>query len=218
MLAFGSPEHADAGAALCALGHGPGVRTRCGLQGQRTQTLGAAHGLQLRAVPQSGRICRSSTAALPDFNLTELFRTNRYVGSDRIGDANQLALALTTRLFDHSLRRPVPVGDHRTNPLFYDPAGGPDRHRLHRPCRGRADVPSHADGESLGRCRGALMWRAAVIYAISGTIFVSIPHARSIRYGGFPRQPVASEPGQTSPTLPCLGHRRRRGPDRLQAL
>jgi LPS-assembly protein len=33
-------------------------------------------------------------------NLTELFRTNRYVGEDRIGDANQVALALTTRLFD----------------------------------------------------------------------------------------------------------------------
>jgi len=38
---------------------------------------------------------------LPDLNLTELFRTNRYVGEDRIGDANQVAVALTTRLFDH---------------------------------------------------------------------------------------------------------------------
>jgi LPS-assembly protein len=38
--------------------------------------------------------------ALPDLNLTELFRTNRYVGFDRIGDANQVALAVTTRLFD----------------------------------------------------------------------------------------------------------------------
>jgi LPS-assembly protein len=38
---------------------------------------------------------------LPDLNLTELFRTNRYVGEDRIGDANQLALGLTTRLFDN---------------------------------------------------------------------------------------------------------------------
>ena len=37
---------------------------------------------------------------MPDLNLTELFRTNRYVGEDRIGDANQMALALTTRLFD----------------------------------------------------------------------------------------------------------------------
>jgi LPS-assembly protein len=39
--------------------------------------------------------------ALPDLNLTELFRTNRYVGEDRIGDANQMAVGLTTRLFDH---------------------------------------------------------------------------------------------------------------------
>jgi len=40
--------------------------------------------------------------ALPDLNLTELFRTNRYVGNDRIGDANQLSLGLTTRLIDSS--------------------------------------------------------------------------------------------------------------------
>jgi LPS-assembly protein len=39
-------------------------------------------------------------SGLPDLNLTELFRTNRYVGGDRIGDANQLAMGLTTRLFD----------------------------------------------------------------------------------------------------------------------
>ncbi len=29
---------------------------------------------------------------MPDLNLVELFRTNRYVGDDRIGDANQVAL------------------------------------------------------------------------------------------------------------------------------
>jgi LPS-assembly protein len=31
-----------------------------------------------------------------------LFRTNRYVGDDRIGDANQLAMGLTTRLFSEA--------------------------------------------------------------------------------------------------------------------
>jgi LPS-assembly protein len=40
--------------------------------------------------------------ALPDFNMVELFRMNRYVGDDRIGDANQLAFALTSRLFNES--------------------------------------------------------------------------------------------------------------------
>jgi LPS-assembly protein len=38
--------------------------------------------------------------ALPDLNLVELFRTNRFVGTDRIGDANQVSAALTSRLLD----------------------------------------------------------------------------------------------------------------------
>jgi LPS-assembly protein len=41
-------------------------------------------------------------SGVPDLNLTELFRTNRYVGGDRIGDADQFALGLTTRLFDQT--------------------------------------------------------------------------------------------------------------------
>lgn len=35
-----------------------------------------------------------------DFNFSQLFRENRFSGSDRIADANQLSLALTTRLID----------------------------------------------------------------------------------------------------------------------
>ncbi len=38
--------------------------------------------------------------ALPDFTFGGLFRNNRFVGGDRIGDANQLTVALTTRLLD----------------------------------------------------------------------------------------------------------------------
>ena len=34
----------------------------------------------------------------PDFNLIQLFRTNRYVGLDRLGDTDQLNLGITTRL------------------------------------------------------------------------------------------------------------------------
>ena len=37
---------------------------------------------------------------LPDLNLIQLFRTQRYVGGDRLGDANQVALGATTRLVD----------------------------------------------------------------------------------------------------------------------
>jgi LPS-assembly protein len=38
--------------------------------------------------------------ALPDLNPVELFRTNRYVGADRMSDANQLSVGVTSRLFD----------------------------------------------------------------------------------------------------------------------
>ena len=37
---------------------------------------------------------------LPDLNLVQLFRTNRYVGSDRLGDANQVSVGITSRLLD----------------------------------------------------------------------------------------------------------------------
>lgn len=37
---------------------------------------------------------------LPDLNLVQLFRDNRYVGPDRVGDANQLSVGVTTRLLD----------------------------------------------------------------------------------------------------------------------
>lgn len=37
--------------------------------------------------------------ALPDLNLVQLFSSNRYVGADRVSDANQLSAGVTTRLF-----------------------------------------------------------------------------------------------------------------------
>jgi LPS-assembly protein len=36
-------------------------------------------------------------AAVPDFSFYNFFRENRFVGADRVGDANQLTLALTSR-------------------------------------------------------------------------------------------------------------------------
>ena len=38
----------------------------------------------------------------PDFSLVQLFRRNRYVGLDRMGDTNQLNLGITTRLMRSS--------------------------------------------------------------------------------------------------------------------
>ena len=40
-----------------------------------------------------------------DFSFSQLFRDNRFSGRDRIGDANQMAVALTTRFIDRSTGR-----------------------------------------------------------------------------------------------------------------
>jgi LPS-assembly protein len=39
-------------------------------------------------------------AAVPDFSFYNFFRENRFVGADRVGDANQLTVALTSRFLD----------------------------------------------------------------------------------------------------------------------
>lgn len=52
--------------------------------------------------------------AVDDYNFGQLFSENRYLGNDRIGDANQLTLALTSRLIDPATgaeRLRVAVGD-----------------------------------------------------------------------------------------------------------
>jgi LPS-assembly protein len=38
--------------------------------------------------------------ARPDLNIVQLFSTNRFIGADRVGDANQVNVGVTTRLFD----------------------------------------------------------------------------------------------------------------------
>jgi LPS-assembly protein len=71
-----------------------------GSQGQRTLTLEPRAVYSYVPYRNQDELPIFDTG-LPDLNLTELFRTNRYVGDDRIGDANQVALAVTSRLFDH---------------------------------------------------------------------------------------------------------------------
>lgn len=44
-------------------------------------------------------------SGVPDLNLIQLFRNNRFVGPDRLGDANQISIGLTTRLVDFSTGR-----------------------------------------------------------------------------------------------------------------
>ncbi len=40
-----------------------------------------------------------------DFSFSQLFRENRFSGRDRVGDANQMALAVTTRFIEHGTGR-----------------------------------------------------------------------------------------------------------------
>lgn len=47
---------------------------------------------------------------LADLNLVQLFRTNRYVGADRLSDANQLSLGLSSRLLDADTGRQYIAG------------------------------------------------------------------------------------------------------------
>ena len=71
-----------------------------GSEGQRTNTLEPR--LVYSYVPYRNQdAIPLFDSGLPDLNLTELFRTNRYVGADRVSDANQLSMGVTTRLFDH---------------------------------------------------------------------------------------------------------------------
>lgn len=48
--------------------------------------------------------------ALADLNLVQLFRTNRYVGADRLSDANQVSIGLTSRLLDSDTGRQYIAG------------------------------------------------------------------------------------------------------------
>ena len=58
-----------------------------------------APAVPLRAVPQPGRP-PGLRHGVPDLNMVQLFRDNRYVGADRVGDANQVSVGVTTRLLD----------------------------------------------------------------------------------------------------------------------
>lgn len=72
-----------------------------GANGQRTQTLEPRVVYSYIPYRDQNDLPIFDTG-LPDMNLVQLFRTNRFVGDDRIGDANQIAYGLTTRLFNEN--------------------------------------------------------------------------------------------------------------------
>jgi LPS-assembly protein len=70
-----------------------------GSQGQRRMTL-EPRALYLYTPFRDQDELPLFDTGLPDLNLVQLYRNNRYVGADRVNDANQIAFGLTSRLFD----------------------------------------------------------------------------------------------------------------------
>jgi LPS-assembly protein len=70
-----------------------------GSRGQRRMTLEPRALYLYTPFREQGELPLFDTG-LPDLNLVQLYRTNRYVGADRVNDANQIAFGLTSRLFD----------------------------------------------------------------------------------------------------------------------
>ena len=52
----------------------------------------------------------------------ELFRTNRYVGADRLSDANQVSVGVTSRLLDAVDGRQFLAATFGQTLLLHDPA------------------------------------------------------------------------------------------------
>ena len=70
-----------------------------GSRGQRLQTLEPR--FMYLYVPYRGQDDLPVFDTTPaDLNLVQLFRTNRYVGADRLSNANQLTIGFTSRLLD----------------------------------------------------------------------------------------------------------------------
>jgi LPS-assembly protein len=85
-------------------------------------------------IPYKTRQAPVFDTALDDFNFSQLFAENRYIGNDRIGDANQLTLALTSRF---STATPAPSAAPRRRPAFYF---ADQRVSLNEPLRSAVDV------------------------------------------------------------------------------
>ena len=72
---------------------------QAGSRGQRRMTL-EPRALYLYTPFREQSTLPLFDTGLPDLNLVQLFRANRYVGADRVNDANQIAFGLTSRLFN----------------------------------------------------------------------------------------------------------------------
>lgn len=78
-----------------------GTRLRRNMPGNATQTLEPRFFYLFVPDEDQSELPLFDTAEL-DFSYDQLFRENRFSGRDRIGDANQISLAVTTRYLDNT--------------------------------------------------------------------------------------------------------------------
>ncbi|HUL47495.1 MAG TPA: LPS assembly protein LptD [Steroidobacteraceae bacterium] len=95
----GAPTSLSRNLPLARVDTGLAFERQSGSHDQRTLTLEPR--MQYLYVPYRDQSALPVfDTGLPDLNAVELFRTNRYVGADRVSDANQLTTGLTSRLLD----------------------------------------------------------------------------------------------------------------------
>jgi LPS-assembly protein len=100
-VAPGADDSPDRALPSASLDAGFTMERASGSKGNRIQTL-EPRMLYLYVPYENQDALPVFDTGIPDLNLVQLFRTNRYVGPDRIGDANQVSVGVTTRLLDSS--------------------------------------------------------------------------------------------------------------------
>jgi LPS-assembly protein len=95
----GEPSSPSRTLPIASLDTGLQLERAAGSHGQRTVTLEPRVMYLYVPYRDQSRLPVFDTA-VPDLDPVELFRTNRYVGDDRVGDANQVSLGVTTRLLN----------------------------------------------------------------------------------------------------------------------
>jgi LPS-assembly protein len=98
-VAAGVDESPDRSLPFAALDAGLVFERTAGGRGERRVTLEPRLLYLYTPFRDQGALPIFDTAR-PDLNIVQLFSTNRFVGADRVGDANQVSVGLTTRQFD----------------------------------------------------------------------------------------------------------------------
>ena len=95
----GQPNTPSRSLPIASLDTGLQLERAAGSHGQRTVTL-EPRVMYLYVPYRDQSDLPVFDTAVPDLDPVELFRTNRYVGADRVGDANQVSAGVTTRLLN----------------------------------------------------------------------------------------------------------------------